>query len=131
EAAKLHKPREQAGPTSSFDDLFDLTPEDRPAPVDTDPNAWTSRKFPAEPQKDLVGFIAEHSRHLEPWHRDVIGIVREEMLYFVPQMQTKIVNEGWASCWHARIMRELDLSDKDYTEFATLNAGVVAPSTQS
>ena len=28
--------------------------------------------------------------------RDIIEIVRTEMLYFVPQMQTKIMNEGWA-----------------------------------
>ena len=34
---------------------------------------------------------------LEDWQRDILLIVREEMLYFVPQMQTKILNEGWAS----------------------------------
>jgi stage V sporulation protein R len=73
----------------------------------------------------------EHSRYLEPWQRDIMGIVREEMLYFVPQMRTKICNEGWASLWHARIMRELDLSDREFTEYAALNAGVVAPSRYS
>src|SRR6185312_4272378 len=39
---------------------------------------------------------SQHSPHLEPWQRDIIDIVRTEMLYFVPQMQTKVLNEGWA-----------------------------------
>jgi len=46
---------------------------------------------------------------------------------FVPQMQTKIMNEGWASIWHARIMRELDLPDQEHIEFADLHSGVVSP----
>jgi stage V sporulation protein R len=53
-------------------------------------------KFPEKPQKDLLLFLIEHAPHLESWQRDVIEIVRAEMLYFVPQMQTKIMNEGWA-----------------------------------
>jgi stage V sporulation protein R len=81
---------------SEFDDLFSLTPEDAPAPQDSNLPVPNRPHFPAEPEKDLVGFIMEHSRYLEPWQRDVIGIIRQEMLYFVPQMQTKICNEGWA-----------------------------------
>jgi stage V sporulation protein R len=54
-------------------------------------------------------------------------MVHEEMEYFVPQMQTKIMNEGWASIWHARIMRALDLTDNDHIEFANLHSGVVSP----
>ncbi len=56
-----------------------------------------------------------------------MAMVHDEMLYFVPQMQTKIMNEGWASYFHARIMRELDLSPSDHLEFAELHAGVVSP----
>src|SRR5947209_14237321 len=37
------------------------------------------------------------------------------------------MNEGWASFWHARIMRELDLSDNEHIEFAELHSGVVSP----
>ena len=51
----------------------------------------------------------KNSPSLAPWQRDAIAMVHEEMEYFVPQMQTKIMNEGWASIWHARIMRALDL----------------------
>jgi stage V sporulation protein R len=54
-------------------------------------------------------------------------MIREEMLYFVPQMQTKTLNEGFASYWHARIMREVGLSDVEHIEFADLHSGVVSP----
>ena len=55
------------------------------------------RRFPPEPEKDLLLFLAEHAPDLETWQRDVLHIVRAEQLYFLPQMQTKIMNEGWAS----------------------------------
>jgi stage V sporulation protein R len=87
-----------------------------------------STRFPEEPEKDLLRFILDYARGLEDWQRDIIGIVRQEMLYFVPQMQTKIMNEGWASFWHQRIMREFEMTSDEYTEYATVNAGVVAPS---
>jgi stage V sporulation protein R len=64
---------------------------------------------------------------LADWQRDVMAMIHEEMEYFVPQMQTKTMNEGWASFWHSRIMRELDLPDKDLIEFAELHASVVSP----
>jgi stage V sporulation protein R len=54
------------------------------------------RKIPEEPQKDLLLFIRDHSRVLEDWQRDIISMIREEMLYFLPQIKTKIINEGWA-----------------------------------
>ncbi|MBI4748836.1 MAG: SpoVR family protein [Acidobacteria bacterium] len=53
---------------------------------------------PVLPEKDLVWFIAQYSPILEPWQRDIMSMVHEEMLYFVPQMQTKTLNEGWACC---------------------------------
>src|SRR5690625_5090590 len=55
-------------------------------------------------------------------------MMREEMLYFWPQLETKIMNEGWASYWHQRIMREMNLTSDELIEFAKLNAGVVQPS---
>lgn len=58
-------------------------------------------------------------------------MMREEMLYFWPQLETKIMNEGWASYWHARILREMDLTSEETIEFAKLNAGVVQPSKTS
>lgn len=45
------------------------------------------RKIPAAPERDLLRFLQEHADHLEDWQRDIIAVVREESLYFVPQMQ--------------------------------------------
>jgi stage V sporulation protein R len=79
------------------------------------------------PEKDLLFYIMKNSPTLAGWQRDAIAMVHDEMEYFVPQMQTKIMNEGWASIWHARIMRELDLNDNEHIEFANLHSGVVSP----
>ncbi len=85
------------------------------------------RKFPPQPEKDLLRFIIMYSRELEDWQRDVLEIVRNEALYTLPMKQTKIMNEGWASLWHQRIIHELELDDAQYLEYAQTNAGVVSP----
>lgn len=108
-----------------YDDLFRLEQAEEPA---REEEPARHRRFPVEPEKDLLLFIAEHSDDLADWQRDIIHIVRAEQLYFVPQMMTKIMNEGWASYWHREIMHELDLSSEEYFRFASLNAGVTAPS---
>jgi stage V sporulation protein R len=79
------------------------------------------------PEKDLIYYIQKHSPILKDWQREVMQMLHEEMEYFVPQMQTKIMNEGWASFFHSRIMREMDLPTEDHLEFAELHAGVVSP----
>ncbi|ASZ15884.1 MULTISPECIES: SpoVR family protein [Bacillus cereus group] len=89
------------------------------------------KKFPPQSEKDLLLFIQEYSRELEEWQRDILTMLREEMLYFWAQMETKIMNEGWASLWHQRILREMDLTSSEAIEFAKLNAGVVQPSKTS
>ncbi len=128
EAAERARHEERhAERTTPYDDLLLLDPK---PPAEPEANR-APRKIPEEPDKDLLQFIAEHAPELEDWQRDVIQIVRSEMLYFVPQMQTKIMNEGWAAYWHLRIMRELDLSDAEYLEFSQLHANVLAPSKQS
>ncbi|RKO67550.1 SpoVR family protein [Desulfofundulus salinus] len=86
------------------------------------------RKFPPEPEKDLLLFIMEHARDLDDWQRDIISVIRQEMLYFWPQLETKIMNEGWATYWHLRIMREIDLTEAEAVEFAKMHAGVIQPS---
>src|SRR5690625_7264200 len=86
------------------------------------------KKFPPRPEKDLLLFIQENSRELEDWKRDIFTMMREEMVYFWPQLETKIMNEGWASYWHQRIIREMDLTSDETIEFATLNWGLVQPS---
>jgi stage V sporulation protein R len=87
----------------------------------------TKREGDRLPEKDVVTYIMRNSPHLQPWQRDVVSMIHEEMEYFIPQMQTKTMNEGWASFWHSRIMRELDLKDDEHLEFAELHASVVSP----
>lgn len=108
---------------TAYDDL--LSEGEGQSPVATLP---VPHKLPEEPDKDILLFVAEHGPEIEEWQRDVIEIVRNEMLYFVPQMQTKIMNEGWAAYWHLRIMRELELPESEHIEFAQLHANVIAPS---
>ncbi|MEC0179062.1 SpoVR family protein [Paenibacillus favisporus] len=110
-----------------YDDLWNL--DHKPEPESQD--SALSRKFPPEPEKDIVWFIQEFSEVLEDWQRDIMTMLRDEMLYFWPQMETKIMNEGWASYWHQRIIRELDLTSDETIEFAKLNSSVVQPSRHS
>ncbi len=77
--------------------------------------------------KDLLGFIVHHSRQLEDWERDIVASVREEMLYFWPQLETKVMNEGWATYWHTKLMQARDLSGQDAVDFAQLTASVAQP----
>lgn len=77
--------------------------------------------------EDLLLYLIENSSTLEEWQRDIISIIREESLYFFPQIETKIINEGWATFWHARIMRELDLTDEEVMDFAVMHSQVVQP----
>ncbi|MHB9092412.1 MAG: SpoVR family protein, partial [Chloroflexota bacterium] len=83
---------------------------------------------PVDPERDILLYLMQNASGLAEWQRDILGIVRSETLYFLPQMRTKIMNEGWASFWHARIMRELDLGTDEVIEFARLHANVLAPS---
>jgi stage V sporulation protein R len=53
------------------------------------------KRLPERPDRDVLGFLIEHAP-LERWERDILGIIRREAYYFYPQMQTKIMNEGWA-----------------------------------
>ncbi|WP_071459032.1 SpoVR family protein [Bacillus massilinigeriensis] len=109
---------------SEYDDLWNIGVQDK-----KEKKIKKKRKnFPPQPEKDLLLFIETYSRELEEWQRDILTMMREEMLYFWPQLETKIMNEGWASYWHQRIIRELDLTSAEAIEFAKLNAGVVQPS---
>lgn len=80
----------------AYDDLWSLDERARLAEEERERRPGRAAKFPEKPQKDLLLFLAQHAPHLETWQRDIIEIVHAEMLYFVPQMQTKIMNEGWA-----------------------------------
>lgn len=82
------------------------------------------RKFPSPPEQDVLLFLIEHAP-LANWQRDVLSIAREEAYYFAPQAQTKIMNEGWATYWHSRIMTENALTDAEVIDFADHHSGTV------
>ncbi|MGK5055429.1 SpoVR family protein [Janthinobacterium sp. LB2P49] len=63
---------------------------------------------PPQPEYDLLWFIAQHGPELADWERDIFLAVREESFYFYPVFACQIMNEGWASYWHARLLREAD-----------------------
>ena len=70
---------------------------------------------------DVLGFLAEDERmrgRLEPWQTDVLRIVRAEAYYFQPQRMTKIMNEGWATFWHSRMLTEGLLDSSEIVDFA-------------
>jgi len=81
-------------------------------------------RFPASADRDVLGFLLDHAP-LERWERDVLWSIRAEAYYFWPQMQTKIMNEGWASYWHSRLMTEKICDDGEIIEYAERNAGVM------
>ena len=85
------------------------------------------RRFPRKPVKDVLWFLTNYAP-LTNWQRDVLSIIREEAYYYAPQGQTKIINEGWASYWHSRIMTERAATDAEIFDFANAHAGVVAMS---
>ncbi len=87
--------------------------------------AKQARRNPAEPMKDVMLFLLQNAP-LEDWQYECLNIVRDEAYYFVPQGQTKIMNEGWASYWHSKIMTERALKDSEVIDFCDHNAGVLA-----
>ena len=66
-----------------------------------------SKRFPSEPQENLLYFLEKNAPLLEPWQREVIRIVRKMAQYFYPQRQTQVMNEGWATFWHYTLLNEL------------------------
>ena len=60
----------------------------------------SSKRFPSEPQENLLYFIEKNAPLLEPWQREIVRIVRKIAQYFYPQRQTQVMNEGWATFWH-------------------------------
>lgn len=85
------------------------------------------RRYPERPERDVLRFLLDHAP-LERWERDVLEVIREEAYYFVPQRQTKIMNEGWASYWHSRLLTEKVLDASEIVDYAEANAGVMATS---
>jgi stage V sporulation protein R len=122
-------------------------PEYSPAPVPTPDDAFRSRfatldaedkavhnarrqraPLPPHPEKDLLWFIATYAPDMESWERDIFLAVRDESFYFYPVYATQTMNEGWASYWHARLLREADFIPQDtYLDAIKCHSDVVRP----
>ena len=83
--------------------------------------------FPPSPERDVLGFLLQ-AAPLEDWQADVLSIIREEAYYFAPQGMTKIMNEGWASYWHSRLMTRYHLRDHELITYCDHHSGTMATS---
>lgn len=75
--------------------------------------------------QDVMGFLMHHAP-LTGWEQSILEIVRREAYYFVPQAQTKIMNEGWATYWHSRIMTQKVLTAADVVDYADHASAVLS-----
>jgi len=80
-----------------------------------------------KPDHDLLSFLIEYGTHFKDWQIDILNIVRDESKYFIPQVKTKILNEGWASFWHYKIMNELNLPQDLHIPFIKSHNQVIRP----
>ncbi len=88
------------------------------------------KRFPSEPQENILYFIEKNAPLLKPWQREIVRIVRKISQYFYPQKQTQVMNEGWACLWHYTILNHLYdeglVTDKFILEFLHSHTNVVA-----
>ncbi len=78
-----------------------------PKKVEAAEGAQTARRFPEDPEENILYFIEKNAPLLEPWQREVVRIVRKVAQYFYPQRQTQVMNEGWATFWHHKLLNTL------------------------
>lgn len=87
------------------------------------------RRFPPEPEENLLYFIEKNAPLLEPWQREIVRIVRKIAQYLYPQRHTKVMNEGWATFWHYTLLNHLyeegKVSDGFMLEFLASHTSVV------
>lgn len=81
-------------------------------------------KFPARPTRDVLHFLIHHAP-LDDWQQDILSIIRDESYYFAPQAMTKVMNEGWASYWHSKLMTEHFATAAEIVDYAEQHAGVL------
>lgn len=94
--------------------------------------------MPYFPERDILFYIIENSPMIreisDPDWRDavidIISVVWEQARYFAPQKETKIMNEGWATFWHQRLMNDLLKEElvtaREFSIYAEMNGSVLA-----
>jgi len=81
-------------------------------------------RFPERPERDILYFLLQFAP-LTAWQRDILDMIRDEAYYFAPQWQTKIMNEGWATYWHSKLMTQKIMNDSEIVDFADHHSGTV------
>jgi stage V sporulation protein R len=114
-----------APPTpGAFQRRYQSLPGESPPP----PRTGGRPTLPPHPEHDLLWFIARYAPEMQDWERDIFLAVREESFYFYPVHACQIMNEGWASYWHARLLREADfLPHALYLQALAAHSDVVRP----
>jgi stage V sporulation protein R len=82
------------------------------------------KRFPDAPVRDVMLFLLRHAR-LEDWQQDILSLIRDEAYYYAPQGMTKVMNEGWATYWHSRLMTQHFLEAREIVHYADQHSGVV------
>src|ERR1700761_1358326 len=99
-----------------------------PAAASTGVEIRKRAPVPPHPERDLLWFVANYAPEMESWERDIFLAVREESFYFYPVFATQIMNEGWASYWHARLLREASfIPQQAYVDAIKCHSDVVRP----
>jgi len=75
-------------------------------------------------------FFAEHAPRLEDWERELVLIVNDEANEELRYIQTKIMNEGWASFWQMDFINRSSLPYAIKNEAARFHANLTAPPEQ-
>jgi len=119
--------KEEAG--RPYMESFLRRPEAAVRPADgEEPEVETPSARPPSPVRDVLGFLLLNAP-LKEWEQSILEIVRDEAYYFAPQGQTKIMNEGWATFWHSKLMTEKKLLDaSEIIDYADRASAVLASS---
>ena len=93
--------------------------------------AMIAQRTPPAPTHDLLGYLIRHSpKPLKPWMQDVLSVIRHQARALVGNAKTQILNEGWATYWHVRIMRRLFelglITSEEHGIFANFHSLVTA-----
>ena len=124
----VRRPEKKAGPEpDAFRKRFLRLPGESPVLELVELDEHPAGSLP-QPEYDLLWFIAHYAPDMEDWERDIFLAVREESFYFYPVFACQIMNEGWASYWHARLLREADFLPQDlYLSAIKAHSDVVRP----
>lgn len=134
ERERLREMSREAHSQDTFDDVWRTLPVNKRRSMEKFFEEMKELKDQGEThteysEENILYFIEKYSPVLEDWEREVVRIVRKVSQYFYPQMQTSLMNEGFACLIHHTIMTELheqgSLTDGAYIEFLASHANVV------